>query len=242
MENIIKFFIDNGLAFTTSFEHLHASKKGLLLLDYLGIKYDFDSSIRYSQVYRSLPDDLKDLIDLKINKDEIGYEIANFQWIHTIIVPKFYNDKTPIPEKVFKNLNEEFIRHFGGATRFVASGDYISVIGGHQEDKCEVWDGYGTDENYAADKNFIRKLALKVGSKNYCDQEAVTISEKLSNIEIIKTQNIESVENTDNLILELQKNRLFTLRSMVLLSGIAATMASEQNLAHVGSLAITLGL
>lgn len=242
MFKTIDFLTKNDLAVRGSFENISASEKGLRLLDYLGIKYDFESSLRYSQVYRSLPNHLKDVIRLKINKDEIGYDIIELQWVHTIIIPIFFNDKTPVPKEVLEELRRNFIDHFGGATRFAASGDYISTISGHQEDKCEVWDGYGTEDNYEGDKSFMRRLALKSGSKDYCDQEAVTISERPGDIEIIKTENVAGLEETERLIVELREKRLFSLRSMVLLSIIASTMQNEQNIHTVYSLASPLGL
>jgi|GEM_PF-3380862 len=235
---VYKFLIENELAYFSGFEHLGVTEKGRRLLDYLGFTYDSESVMLYQQVFREVPSEHKEaiesVIELVTNKNEIGRKVSHFQWIHTIIVPILYNDGEPIPQNPLNELKTEFVAHFGGATQFEASGNFLSKYG-NQKDRCEVWQGFGKNENHEQDKTFLTEFAIKVGSNNFCKQDAVTFFENPGKIEIIDTLDMKKE------IDQLRKFRLFSIRSMVILAIIAGTSYSEQNRGMVANVADALG-
>lgn len=233
-DDVLIFLFKNHFTSATCFEHIGSTEKGKRLLNYLGLKYDYEAYTRYAQVYQAIPKEHKDAVKLVTDKDKIGRKDMHFQWIYSIIVPKYFNDGSPIPPTILKELKEEFISHFGGATCFNAKGYYQSPYG-IQEDKCEILEGFGTNDSQKANQAFIDTFAVKVGSSKYCKQDAITISEKSATNKIIDTLDMKDE------IAVLSTNRLFSMRSMVLLAGVAATDFSEQNLISVIGLANALG-
>jgi hypothetical protein len=234
-QEIYDFLSENDLGGWWTGEHIEASEKGRRLLDYLGISYTYEAFLRYRLVYRVVPEEYKGAIELVTNTSNIERKGLHLQWVHTVFVPIQYNDGRLVPKVLLDRLRQEFVSHFHGATRSPAIGDFLSRYGGLQQDKCELWDGFGTEHGYEDDKAFIRAFASKVGSKGFCNQDCVTILEQPKNIEIIETMDME-----DEIRL-LNKNRLFSLRSMIVLAAIAATDFSEQNSMSVNMLASELG-
>ena len=100
----------------------------------------------------------------------------------------------------------------------------------------EIWEGFGLEENYEADKDFMRDFAVKIGSSDFCKQDAVAIAEKAGMIEIIETLDMSKE------IRSMQGSRFFSLRTMVLLAGIAATDQIEENMIYVETLRGDLGI
>lgn len=234
-DNVLDFLRENDLFYWGTFGKMKCTDKGLRLLNYLGLKYDMESYFRYRQVFKAIPMEHKDSIKLRTLKDEIGRQISKFGFVHSIIVPIYYNNGDPIPEEILLKLRQEFVAHFGGATRFGVSGDFLSNYG-LQEDVCDILEGFGSKDNYEADKDFMRNFAIKIGSSDFCRQDAVAITEKAGEIEIIETLDMNKE------IEAMQNSRFFSLRTMVLLAGIAATDETQENMIYVENLRGSLGI
>ncbi|HDY89537.1 MAG TPA: hypothetical protein ENH82_15680 [bacterium] len=189
----------------------------------------------YGKVYSAIPQEHKDAVEMIKDRGGFKKKTMKFSWIHIIIVPIQYNDGTDIASNIIANLKNDFISHFSGNTRIPATGEYISQYQGLQTDKCEIWSGFGKDEQYNDDIKFMESFADKVGSQNYCNQEGITISDNKSNIKILDTFDMSKE------IELLSQQSLFNLRVMLLLASIAGTEVLYDNRSRVNIMAINLG-
>jgi len=106
VDSVLGFLHDNGLFFWGTFGKMKCTDNGRRLLDYLGLKYNMESYYRYRQVFRAIPMEHKASVKLLTSKDEIGRQISNYEFVHSIIVPTYYNDGEPIPKEILSRLRQ----------------------------------------------------------------------------------------------------------------------------------------